>query len=53
MYLILTDRCAECGDELDKSYIREFGLFCPICLRESANLIQEEGGVSGRKDSCN
>lgn len=43
MYLIVINRCAECGDELQTSYIKKFGLLCPICLRESANLIREEG----------
>jgi hypothetical protein len=32
----------ECGDELPKAYIKEFGLICPVCLRESADIIREE-----------
>lgn len=36
MYLIIVDRCVECGDILERKYIKEYGLLCPICLRELA-----------------
>jgi ribosomal protein S14 len=42
MYLIIVNRCTECGDELPKSYIKEFGLLCPVCIGEMAEIIREE-----------
>lgn len=50
MYLIVIDRCMECGDELSKSYIKEFGLICPVCIKESADIIREER-ISERESS--
>lgn len=44
MYLIIVDRCMECGDELSKIYIKEFGLICPVCIRESAILREGQNG---------
>jgi hypothetical protein len=42
----------ECGDELPKSYIKEFGLICPVCIRESAEIIRKEK-EDERKNSYN
>jgi DNA-directed RNA polymerase subunit RPC12/RpoP len=36
MYLIVVSRCIECGDELETSYVKTYGLLCPICLHELA-----------------
>lgn len=34
MYLIVINRCRECGDELPQPYVLRFGLTCRICLNE-------------------
>jgi ribosomal protein S14 len=52
MYLIITNRCTECGDELQASYIKEFGLICPVCIREMAEIIREGELVYERKNAC-
>jgi ribosomal protein S14 len=41
----------ECGDEMPKAYIKEFGLICPVCLREIADLIRKGEDAYERKDS--
>jgi hypothetical protein len=35
----------ECGDELPKSYIKEFGLICPVCIQELAEIIRKERSI--------
>lgn len=42
MYLIMTGRCAECGDELSEKHIREYGLICYVCIHEIAELRREK-----------
>jgi len=43
MYLVVINRCIECGDELELPYTEKYGLLCPICLAESANFFCEKG----------